>query len=102
MVSLNALKANLDASLALFADVVLQPSFPAADFERLKKQQLAAIEQEMVQPMGIAMRVVPGLVFGRSHAYGAPLPPETAPGDVRRAVQEAGVEAWSARLGGRG
>ena len=30
----------------LFADVVLNPSFPAAELERLQKQQLAAIQQE--------------------------------------------------------
>ena len=30
----------------LFADVVLNPSFPQAELERLKKQQLAAIQQE--------------------------------------------------------
>ncbi len=72
-VSLDALKANLDASLDLFADVVLSPSFPQADFDRLKKQQAAAIGQELAQPNGVAMRVVPGLIFGRGHPYGNPL-----------------------------
>ncbi len=72
-VSLNALKANLDGSLALFADVALSPSFPLADFDRLKKQQEAAIEQELAQPNSIAMRILPGLLFGRTHAYGNPL-----------------------------
>jgi zinc protease len=72
-VSLDALKANLDASLALFADVALAPSFPQADFDRLKKQQLAAIEQEQAQPNAIAMRILPALLFGRPHAYGNPL-----------------------------
>ncbi|MCM2334902.1 MAG: insulinase family protein, partial [Anaeromyxobacteraceae bacterium] len=72
-VSLNALKANLDASLALFADVALAPSFPQADLDRLKKQQAAAIAQEQAQPNGIAMRILPGILFGRGHAYGNPL-----------------------------
>ena len=72
-VSLNALKANLDASLAVFADVALAPSFPQADFDRLKKQQAAAIGQEQAQPNGIAMRILPGILFGQTHAYGNPL-----------------------------
>jgi zinc protease len=72
-VSLNALKANLDASLAIFADVALAPSFPQADFDRLKQQQAAAIDQEQVQPNGIAMRILPGLLFGATHPYGSPL-----------------------------
>jgi len=73
VVSLNALKANLDASLALFADVALAPAFPQADFDRLKKQQAAAIEQELAQPNAIALRVLPGLLFGPDHPYGKPL-----------------------------
>ena len=36
-VRLSALKANLEESLDLFADVILNPSFPEADFERLKR-----------------------------------------------------------------
>ena len=71
--SLDALKANLDASLALFADVALSPAFPQADFDRLKAQQAAAIEQELAQPATIAMRLLPALLFGQDHPYGNPL-----------------------------
>jgi zinc protease len=72
-VSLSALKAKLDPSLDIFADVVLNPSFPASDLDRLKKQQLAAIQQEAVQPFGMALRVLPRLIYGDQHAYGTPL-----------------------------
>jgi len=71
-VSLEALKENLDPSLALFADVVLHPSFPPADFERLKKQQLAAIEREKAEPVSMAFRVLPSLLYGPGHAYAVP------------------------------
>jgi len=72
-VTLSALKARLDPSLEIFADVVLNPSFPASDLDRLKKQQLAAIQQEAVQPFGMALRVLPRLIYGDKHAYGTPL-----------------------------
>jgi zinc protease len=72
-VTLSALKANLEPSLALFADVVLDPAFPAAELERLRQQQLAAIEQESVQPFAMALRVVPKLIYGAGHAYSLPL-----------------------------
>ncbi len=72
-VTLSALKANLDPSLALFADVVLNPSFPAAELERLRKRQLAAIDQEGVQPFAMALRVLPKLIYGTGHAYALPL-----------------------------
>lgn len=72
-VSLNALKANLDASLELFADVVLNPAFPEQEIARRKKQVLASIQQEKEQPFAMALRVMPKLMFGSDHAYGNPL-----------------------------
>jgi zinc protease len=72
LVTLNALKENLDESLEIFADVILNPSFPEADFQRLKRQRLAQIQQEKVQPFGMALRVFPALIYGEGHAYGNP------------------------------
>ena len=71
--TLSALKANLDPSLAVFADVLLNPAFPPAELERLQRQQMAAIEQESVQPFLMALRVLPRLVYGAGHAYATPL-----------------------------
>jgi zinc protease len=92
-VGLSALKSNLDASLDVFADVIRNPSFPQADFERLKKQQLAGIEQESAQPISIAMRVLPRLVFGVGHAYGNPLTGSGTLASVR-SLQRKDVERW--------
>jgi zinc protease len=72
-VSLSALRENLDASLELFADVVLNPAFPEADFRRLKQQQMAGIQREKVQPVAMALRVFPALLYGEDHAYSNPL-----------------------------
>ncbi len=71
-VSLEALKENLDSSLAIYADVILNPSFPRSDLDRLKKQRLAQIQQEKADPVGLALRVFPGLLYGPSHAYSNP------------------------------
>ena len=71
-VTLSALKPNLDASLALYADVVLNPSFPDADFKRLQKQQIAGIQREKAEPTGMALRVFPKLLYGSDHPYGLP------------------------------
>src|SRR5579863_8302521 len=72
-VSLSALKAKLDPSLELFADVILNPSFPEADFKREQKLQLDAIEEEQKEPIQVALRVFPALIYGPGHAYGNPL-----------------------------
>ncbi len=71
-VSLNTLKDNLEPSMEIFADVVLNPAFPEAELERLKKQQIAGIEQEKSSPFGIGSRVLPSLLYGKNHAYSAP------------------------------
>jgi zinc protease len=71
-VSLEALRENLDASLDIYGDVILHPSFPRSDFERLKKQRLAQIQQEKADPVALALRVFPGLLYGRGHAYSNP------------------------------
>jgi zinc protease len=72
-VRLSALKDKLDPSLAIFSDVILNPSFPADELERLRRRRVAQIQQEGAQPIGIALRVLPGLIYGPGHAYGLPL-----------------------------
>ncbi|MBI5384074.1 MAG: insulinase family protein [Verrucomicrobia bacterium] len=72
VVSLNTLTAKLDGALDIFADVVLNPSFPEADFQRLQKQRLAGIQREKTEPMSMALRVFPQLLYGPDHAYGNP------------------------------
>jgi zinc protease len=72
-VVLSALKSNLDPSLEIFADVILNPSFPAEDFQRQQRQQMAAIQREENTPAQMALRIIPGLLYGLDHAYGNPL-----------------------------
>ncbi|NKB33014.1 MAG: insulinase family protein [Pseudomonadales bacterium] len=69
-ITLNALTENLEPSLALFADVILNPSFPQAELDRLKQQQLARIQREQTTPIQMAQRVFPKLIYGANHAYG--------------------------------
>lgn len=71
-VFLSALKTQLDPSLEIYADVILNPAFPEADFKRLQKQQVARIQREKVTPVQMALRVFPKLLYGANHAYGNP------------------------------
>jgi zinc protease len=72
-VSLTALSANLGLSLDLYADIVMRPDFTAAEVERLRNQQLAAVSAEATQPVGLAQRALPPILYGASHPYGRPL-----------------------------
>ena len=71
-ISLNTLKEQLNASLDIYADVILNPSFPATELEGLRAQQLAAIAQEKNSPFGAALRLMPKLLYGEGHPYAAP------------------------------
>jgi predicted Zn-dependent peptidase len=69
-VNLAALSANLDPSLALMSDIVRNPAFRPADVERRRNQQLASIAAEKTQPLGLARRTLPPLLYGANHPYG--------------------------------
>ncbi len=71
-VQISALKANLEESLELFADVVLDPTFPEAELERLRQEQLADIKSEKSTPIQMALRVFPKLLYGDGHPYSLP------------------------------
>ena len=71
-VSLIALKDKLDPALDIYADVILNPAFPEADFQRLQKLQIARIDQEKASPFGMALRVFPKLIYGAGHPYAIP------------------------------
>jgi len=72
-VFLSSLKDTLDDALDLFADVILGSIFPQADFERQRQLQLAAIANEKVTPLQMALRAFPPILYGAQHAYGVPL-----------------------------
>ncbi|MDX1940574.1 MAG: pitrilysin family protein [Saprospiraceae bacterium] len=71
-VTMNTLKPTLDASLDLYADVVLNPAFPKDEFDRQKNQRLAAIQREKSNPGGMAFRVMPKILYGEGHPYSTP------------------------------
>src|SRR5437868_13370746 len=71
--SLHTPTAQLDSALALFADVALHPSFPANEFERIRKNRLTELLQLRDQGPAIANLAFPAIIYGSAHPYGAPL-----------------------------
>ncbi|MFL5563768.1 MAG: M16 family metallopeptidase [Gemmatimonadaceae bacterium] len=70
--SLHTPTAQLDSALALFADVALHPSFPANEFERIRKNRLTELLQLRDQGPAIANLAFPAIIYGTAHPYGAP------------------------------
>jgi zinc protease len=86
-VQLNALKATMPRALDVYADIVLHPAFPQNELERLKKDQLAAIQREKTNPNAMALRVIPSLLYGKGHAYSLPMSGTGTEASVARITQ---------------
>jgi zinc protease len=83
---------HLDAALDLLADVLTHPSFPQAEFDRLKARRLASIQQEKNEPGSMWSNAAAATLFGRAHPYGHSLVGEEA--DVARMTQADLVHAY--------
>lgn len=69
-VNLHTPTSQLDSALALFAEVALRPSFPAEDFDRVKKNRLTALVQLKDRPTAIADQAYASIIYGSQHPYG--------------------------------
>ena len=69
-VALHTPTGKLDSALALFADVALRPSFPANEFDRLKKNRLTEILQIKDRGPSIANQAYASILYGSQHPYG--------------------------------
>jgi zinc protease len=71
-IGFEVLTRNLGPAVAILADVVRRPTFPAAEVEREKARHIDALEQQEKQPNGVAARLRGILAFGADHPYGWP------------------------------
>jgi len=72
-VSLHVLTPRLAPALQLLAEVVLTPTFPEAEVERVRDERLAYLLQQQDEPRALASRAFAGVVYGAEHPYGAPV-----------------------------
>lgn len=91
-VGISALTENLDASLDIYADIILNPAFPENELERLRKMRIAQIQQEKTQPIGLAIRLFPALLYGEGHAYSMPLTGSGTEESVARITRDSLVD----------
>ncbi|MFT4737054.1 MAG: zinc protease [Cyclobacteriaceae bacterium] len=71
-ISLNSLKKNLDRTLELMEEKILNPGFVQADFDRVIKQQMESIAASQKDPGSIASQVYTRLLYGDEHIYSIP------------------------------
>jgi zinc protease len=54
-ISIETTRENLPAVLKLVAEILREPSFPAAEFDQLKQEELAGIEEQRSEPQSVAV-----------------------------------------------
>lgn len=87
-VSVRAVTPNLEPALDLLADVIKNPAFDAGELERVRQQQLTRIAGENRQPIGLALRNLPPIIYGDKHPYGKPLTGTGDPAVVASVTRE--------------
>ncbi len=66
----SSLTKHTDKILGLFADVILKPSFPQNEFDKIKTQTLSGLQTQKDDPNSISHNVSNALTFGTNHPYG--------------------------------
>ncbi len=59
-----------DKLLEVMSDVLLNPTFPAEEFDKAKKQAISGLAQAKDDPNAIAENVANAVNFGKNHPYG--------------------------------
>ncbi len=73
----SSLKKHQDKVLELMTDILYHPVFPQEEFDKLKKQTLAALAMSGTDPNTIASTVANVLRYGKNHPYGEATTEET-------------------------
>ena len=65
-----SLKKHTDKLMSVVTDVLYNPSFPQAEFDKIKKQTLSGLAANATDPNAMMSNVASILNYGRGHAYG--------------------------------
>lgn len=68
-ITVQSLLRNLDATIELLEERLYNSAFSQNDLDRLRQQQIEAIEASKEEPSGIAGIVYPKLIYGDDHAF---------------------------------
>ena len=72
-VSLSTLTKNLDKALDIYADVIVNPSFPETELETVRRRTLVGFVQRKSNPNAISSVVYDRVLYGKDHPYGRQL-----------------------------
>ena len=73
----SSLSKHTDALLDVFADVILNPSYPQEELEKARKQALSGLQAGLTDPNSISSNLRAKVLFGGKHPYGEVETPES-------------------------
>lgn len=82
-VGFRSLKDKFEPTLAILAEELLRPAFPAAALDRLKQRTIVNLKLNLDRTTGIASVVYPKLLYTTAHPYGR-TPSEESIGSITR------------------
>lgn len=68
--TLSTLTKHLDNALEVYADVIVNPTFPEKEFSRLQQQRLTSLLQQKDRPSTVASLTFARVLYGDKHPYG--------------------------------
>ena len=71
--NISSLTKNMDATLKIANEILFEPKFDQADFDRLKQEQLNTISNQSTQPVVSANNVFKKLIYGKDHILSTPV-----------------------------
>lgn len=72
ILNISSLTKNLDSTLVIAEEMLFQPKFDKEEFERVKKQKLESIANQVTQATTIAGNVFAKLMYGKNHIMSIP------------------------------
>jgi zinc protease len=67
-----ALSRNFNLMLDILSDVLRNPAFPEAEFQKLKAQRLSEIREQLDDPSALAFRAFYGSIYPKGHPFYQP------------------------------
>ena len=68
-VSASCIKKHLDEVLDIYKEVLLNPTFPAEEFDKLKTQKIAGVKQAKANPGTLGRQLMKMAIYGEAHPY---------------------------------
>ena len=87
-ISLSAMKSGVAESLAVYADVIMHPSFPPDEIARIRALALDELAQVKDDPFDAVNRLTPAAVLGHANPYGRLATEASIEGTDRSAIEQ--------------